>query len=405
MMPLTLYYWNTPNGHKPVILLEELGLPYDLLPVNIGRGEQFADGFTAVNPNQRIPALRDDTPQGPATVFESGAILQYLAEHHGGGRFLPADPAGRAAVMSWLFWQVGGLGPMAGQVHHFTRYAPEPVPYARDRYVRETRRLYGVLERTLALPASGAADATPREGVAGAYSIADMAIYPWIVEHAAQQQDLAHTPHLQRWFHAMGERPAVRRAYARAETWLGDSRARFDAEGLKHLFGFDAPGGPPSEATAAPAPVAPPAPFLPVNAEAVARARHAVDALRHAARTPLGEPFRLTQFGVNFTFVPPGAVSALCHWHSLQDEFIYVLEGHPTLHTQRGDAELSPGDGVGFAGGQANGHQLINRTDRMVVLLEVGDRRGGDVATFPENTAEEVDEALGKRARPARSVR
>lgn len=392
-MSLTLYYWNTPNGHKPVLLLEELGLAYDLLPVNIGRGEQFSDAFTAVNPNQRIPALRDDTPQGPVTVFESGAILQYLAERHGGGRFLPADPAGRAAVMSWLFWQVGGLGPMAGQVHHFTRYAPEPVPYARERYVRETRRLYGVLERALAQPAPGATDATPREGVAGPYSIADMAIYPWIVEHAAQQQDLADTPHLQRWFHALSDRPAVRRAYARAETWLGDSRARFDAEGLKHLFGFT----PPAPAASSTSDRSAPPPFQPVNAEALARARHAVSALRHAARTPLGEAYRLTQFGVNFTFVPPGAVSALCHWHSLQDEFIYVLEGHPTLHTQRGDAELSPGDCVGFAGGQANGHQLVNRTGEMVVLLEVGDRRAGDVATFPENTVEEVDEALGRR--------
>jgi uncharacterized cupin superfamily protein len=278
---------------------------------------------------------------------------------------------------------------MAGQVHHFTRYAPEPVPYARDRYLRETRRLYGVLERTLAQPAPGADSAAPREGVAGAYSIADMAIYPWIVEHAAQQQDLGDTPHLQRWFHTLGERPAVRRAYARAETWLGDTRARFDAEGMKHLFGLPA-------ATPAPAPTAS-APCQPLSAEALARARHAVDRLRHAARTPLGEPFRLTQFGVNLTFVPPGAVSALCHWHSLQDEFIYVLEGHPTLHTQRGDAPMSPGDCVGFAGGQANGHQLINRTDKTVVLLEVGDRRVGDVVTFPENTTEEVDDALGRR--------
>lgn len=229
-MTLRLHYWNTPNGHKPVILLEELGLSYEIVPVDIGRGEQFAPAFLEINPNHKIPALVDDRAPGPAaTVAESGAILVYLAERE--GRLLPASGPARARVMQWLFWQVSGLGPMAGQTHHFVRYAPRPIPYAIERYVGETARLYRVLDGALARS----------EWVAGEdYSIADIAIYPWIVEHALQRQSLDDFPHVKRWFHAMAARPAVRAAYAMAERLLGDSRARFDAQAARHIFATEA---------------------------------------------------------------------------------------------------------------------------------------------------------------------
>jgi GST-like protein len=227
---LRLHYWNTPNGHKPVILLEELGLPYEIVPVDIGRGEQFAPGFLAINPNNKIPALVDASGAGRAvTVAESGAILVYLAERE--GRLLPAAGPARARVMQWLFWQVSGLGPMAGQAHHFVRYAPQPVPYAIERYLRETARLYRVLDGALAND----------EWIAGAdLSIADIATYPWIVEHALQRQSLDDYPHVKRWFHAMAARPAVRAAYAMAERLFGDSRACFDARAARHLFAAEA---------------------------------------------------------------------------------------------------------------------------------------------------------------------
>ena len=224
---IDLYYWTTPNGHKITVFLEEAGLPYRLLPVNIGKGEQFAPEFLKISPNNRIPAIVDQAPAdggAPLSLFESGAILQYLAEKT--GRFLPADLRGRSEVMQWLFWQMGGLGPMAGQNHHFGQYAPEPIPYAIDRYVQETARLYGVLDRRLA----------DRDYVAGAYSIADMAIYPWIVPWEKQGQHLADFPHLQRWFAAMAARPAVQRAYARAEE-VNPRPQPFDAEARRILFG------------------------------------------------------------------------------------------------------------------------------------------------------------------------
>jgi GST-like protein len=210
---IDLHYWTTPNGHKVTILLEELGLPYRIVPVNIATGEQFSPGFLAIAPNNRIPAILDTAPAdggAPISLFESGAILQYLAEK--AGRMLPADARGRARVMQWLFWQMAGLGPMAGQNHHFVQYAPEQIPYAIRRYVDETNRLYGVLDRQL----------EGREFIAGEYSIADVACYPWIVPHRRQQQDLADFPHLERWFLALGERPAVRRAYEQART-INDS--------------------------------------------------------------------------------------------------------------------------------------------------------------------------------------
>ncbi|MDI7775073.1 glutathione binding-like protein [Asticcacaulis sp. EMRT-3] len=202
---IELYYWPTPNGHKITMLLEEAGLDYAIHPVNIGAGDQFRPDFLAFSPNNRMPAIIDRAPAdgGEAiTVFESGAILTYLAEKT--GRFLPADVRGRKAVMEWLFWQVGGLGPMAGQNHHFSQYAPEKIPYAIHRYVNETNRLYGVMDRRLAGHAYlGGAD----------YSIADMASYPWIVPYERQGQKLEDFPHLKRWFEEIAARPATVRAY------------------------------------------------------------------------------------------------------------------------------------------------------------------------------------------------
>jgi GST-like protein len=205
---IDLYYWTTPNGHKIAMFLEEAGLPYTIVPVNISAGEQFDPAFLAISPNNRIPAIVDHHPAdggAPLSVFESGAILQYLAEKS--GRFLPVDLRGRTEVMEWLFWQMGGLGPMLGQNHHFVQYAPEPLPYAIDRYVKETERLYGVLDERL----SG------REFIAGDYSIADMACYPWTVSHKRQLQKIEEFPNVKRWFDAIRARPATQRAYAIAE--------------------------------------------------------------------------------------------------------------------------------------------------------------------------------------------
>jgi GST-like protein len=206
---IDLHYWTTPNGHKITMFLEETGLDYRIIPVNISTGEQFRPDFLAIAPNNRIPAIVDRAPAdggAPVPLFESGAILLYLADKT--GALIPPDLRGRAEVLQWLFWQMGGLGPMAGQNHHFVRYAPELIPYAITRYVNETNRLYGVLNRRLA----------DRPFVAGdAYSIADIAAYPWIVPHQAQQQNLDDFPHLARWFAAIAARPATRRAYARAE--------------------------------------------------------------------------------------------------------------------------------------------------------------------------------------------
>ncbi len=205
---IELYYWTTPNGHKITMFLEEAEVEYVIKPVNIGAGEQFAPEFLAISPNNRMPAIVDRAPVdggAPISVFESGAILQYLAEKT--GRFLPTDVRGRTEVMQWLFWQMSGLGPMAGQNHHFSQYAPEKIPYAIERYVKETERLYGVLDDRLA----------DRPFMAGAYSIADMATYPWIVPHEKQGQDFADFPNVARWFAEIRARPAVARAYQRAD--------------------------------------------------------------------------------------------------------------------------------------------------------------------------------------------
>jgi GST-like protein len=206
---IDLYYWTTPNGHKSTIFLEETGLPYSIKPVNIGKGEQFAPEFLAISPNNRIPAIVDYEPadgKGPLDLFESGAILQYLAEKT--GKFLPGDLRGRAEVMKWLFWQMGGLGPMLGQNHHFRNYSNEKLSYAIERYTKETERLYGVLDDRLA----------DRAFIAGDYSIADMACYPWIVLYERQGQNLADFPNVKRWFETIQRRPAVQRAYAIAQT-------------------------------------------------------------------------------------------------------------------------------------------------------------------------------------------
>jgi GST-like protein len=205
---IDLWYWTTPNGHKIAIFLEETGLPYKIVPINIGKGEQFKPEFLAISPNNRIPAMVDHDPPGggePIAQFESGAMLVYLAEKT--GKFLPKEPRKRADVMQWLFWQMGGLGPMSGQNNHFSNYAVEKIPYAMDRYRNEVNRLYGVMNRRLA----------DRPFLAGEYSIADMACYPWVVPHERQGQNIADFPHLKSWLDTIAERPAVKTAYAKAK--------------------------------------------------------------------------------------------------------------------------------------------------------------------------------------------
>jgi GST-like protein len=224
---IDLYYWPTPNGWKISIMLEECKLPYQLIPVNIGKGEQFAPAFLAISPNNRMPAIVDHDPAGdgdPIAVFESGAILIYLAEKT--GLFMPGDVRGKTQVLQWLMWQMGGLGPMAGQNGHFLLYAPEKVPYAIDRYGKEVNRLYGVLNTQLGK--TGAFVAGPD------YSIADMAIFPWIRTHQAQQVSLDEFPHIKRWYDTLFLRPAVLRGL----DLLKDLRAgTMSEEARKALFG------------------------------------------------------------------------------------------------------------------------------------------------------------------------
>lgn len=201
---IDLHFWPTPNGWKASIALEEMELPYLVVPVNIGRGEQHRPEFLAISPNGRIPAIVDHEPAeggDPVSVFETGAILLYLAEKT--GRFLPADLRGRTEVVEWVMWQMGGLGPMLGQHGHFRLYAPEPIPYAIDRYRREAERLYGVLDRRL----------EGRDHICGDYSIADMACWPWVLTHKSQGISLEPYPRLRRWYDALKERPGLRRGY------------------------------------------------------------------------------------------------------------------------------------------------------------------------------------------------
>jgi GST-like protein len=226
---IELHYWTTPNGHKITIFLEEAGVPYRVIPVNISAGDQFKPEFLAISPNNRMPAIVDRDPAGggkPISVFESGAILLYLADKT--RQFLRRDLRGRVEVIEWLFWQMGGLGPMAGQNHHFSQYAPEKLSYAIDRYVKETNRLYGVLNRRLA----------GRDFIAGEYSIADMASYPWIVPHKRQGQTLEDFPNLKRWFEVIRERPAVKRAYDLAKEI--NTRPIVTEQSKKVLFGQQA---------------------------------------------------------------------------------------------------------------------------------------------------------------------
>ena len=225
---IDLYYWTTPNGHKITIFLEESGLEYRILPINIGKGDQFAPEFLRISPNNRIPAIVDQAPADggePVALFESGAILHYLAQKI--GRFLSAELRGQTETLQWLFWQMGGLGPMAGQNHHFRLYAKDKIPYAIDRYVNETHRLYGVLDKRLG----------DREFVASDYSIADMAIYPWIRPYENQGQDIDEFASLKRWFIAISERPAVERAYARADEIRQQSQPVDEQESHRILFG------------------------------------------------------------------------------------------------------------------------------------------------------------------------
>jgi GSH-dependent disulfide-bond oxidoreductase len=205
---IDLYFWTTPNGYKVTILLEELGWKYNVIPVQIGKGDQFKPEFLKISPNNKIPALVDHDGPGhtPIAIFESGAIMMYLAEKSG-WRFLPADMRRRYDVVQWLMFQMGSVGPMLGQAHHFRRYAPEPIPYAVERYTNEAHRIYGVIDRRL----------SEAPYLAGEYSIADMATYPWTVPYERQGQKLEDFPNLKRWFEAMRERPAVKRAYARAK--------------------------------------------------------------------------------------------------------------------------------------------------------------------------------------------
>lgn len=198
--PLELYYWPTPNGWKITILLEEIGLAYALKPVDIGRGDQFDPAFLKISPNNRMPALVDrNGPEGEITIFESGAILYYLAEKT--GQFMPSGVNARYEVMQWLYWQIGGLGPMAGQLSHFVNYAPEPNPYAHDRYAKEYDRLIGVMDRRLA----------DRDYLAGDYSIADMAAWPWLVPAKRFEQSFDAYPNVRRWRETIKARPAVQR--------------------------------------------------------------------------------------------------------------------------------------------------------------------------------------------------
>ncbi len=227
---IDFYYWTTPNGHKVTLFLEEAGVDYNIKPINISKGEQFAPAFLKIAPNNRIPAILDHAPTGggePIGIFESGAILLYLADKT--KKFIPQDLRGRNECLQWLFWQMGGLGPMAGQNHHFVQYAPEQLPYAIDRYVKETSRLYGVLNKHLC---------DGREYIYGDYSIADMASYPWVVPHERQRQDMSQFPYLASWFERIGNRPATQKAYDIAKSI--NTAPTVDQNAKSILFGQDA---------------------------------------------------------------------------------------------------------------------------------------------------------------------
>ncbi len=224
---IDIYFWTTPNGYKVLLFAEEAGLAYTIKPVNIAKGEQFEPAFLRISPNNRIPAMVDSAPAigtEPVSVFESGAMLLYLAEKT--GKFIYSDLKGRVEVLQWLFWQMGGLGPMAGQNHHFAHYAPEKIPYAMTRYIKETNRLYGVLDKRL----------TDRAYIAGDdYTIADMASYPWIGPYERQGQNLDDFPNVKRWFQTIAARPATVRAYDKGKAI--NTAPTVNEESKKLLFG------------------------------------------------------------------------------------------------------------------------------------------------------------------------
>ena len=223
---IDLYFWPTGNGKKISIMLEECGLEYRVIPVNINKGDQLTPEYTAINPNNKMPSIVDHAAAGgPLAIFESGAILQYLAEKT--GRLLPADTAGRYRVLQWVYWQVGGLGPMAGQAHHFLRYSPQKIEYAMHRFRTEVARLYKVMDRQLAR----------QPYLAGEYSIADIAAWPWVVRYDWQGQKLEDFPNVKRWFEAVGARPAVQRGAAVGADLLTAAPPPTD-EDKKRLFGF-----------------------------------------------------------------------------------------------------------------------------------------------------------------------
>ncbi len=216
-----LYYWCTPNGDKILILMEELGLNYKLKPINILKGEQHTEAFLAISPNNKIPAIQAKVSNGQHyNLFESGAILMDLAERY--QRLMPAKQRGQ--IMQWLFWQVGGLGPMAGQAHHFNFYAPEVVPYAKARYIKETNRLYTVLEKQLA----------GQDYIVGSFSIADIACYPWVECYALQEIDLSNFPNIQAWLARIGQRPAVKKAKEINQFYSQPNQ--FDESARQHMF-------------------------------------------------------------------------------------------------------------------------------------------------------------------------
>jgi GSH-dependent disulfide-bond oxidoreductase len=222
--PIDVYYWPTPNGWKVTIMLEELGTPYNVIPINIGKGEQFKPDFLKISPNNRMPAIVDHEPLGggePLPIFESGAILEYLAEKY--GKFMPKDTRGKYEVLQWLYWQMANLGPNSGQANHFRHYAADKIPYGINRYTDEVNRLYGVMNIRLA----------DREYLAGDYSIADMASWPWVVPYERMGQDLNEFPHLKRWFDTMKARPGVDRGYAVGR----ELRQEMSEEAKKVLFG------------------------------------------------------------------------------------------------------------------------------------------------------------------------
>ena len=226
--PIDLYYWPTPNGWKVSIMLEELELPYNVVPINIAAGDQFGEDFLKISPNNKMPAIVDpEGPDGePISVFESGAILIYLAEK--ADKLFPQTPRERYEVLQWLIFQMGGVGPMLGQAHHFRQYAPETIPYAIERYTTEAARLYGVMDRRLS---------EAEYFAAGGYTIADIAVYGWVVPHENQGQNMDDYPNLKRWFEAVGSRPAVKRGLAVGEEHRRQLNRDMDEETRETLFG------------------------------------------------------------------------------------------------------------------------------------------------------------------------